>query len=67
MGKVILAGAGPGDMGLLTLKAYKYIREADCLVYDRLMSPKLLELARTGITGLSRGIDDVFYLEEDED
>lgn len=46
MGKVILAGAGPGDMGLLTLKAYKYIREADCLVYDRLMSPKLLELAR---------------------
>ncbi len=47
MGKVILAGAGPGDMRLLTLKAYKYIREADCLVYDRLMSPKLLELART--------------------
>lgn len=47
MGKVILAGAGPGDMGLLTLKAYKYIREADCLVYDRIMSPKLLELART--------------------
>lgn len=47
MGKVILAGAGPGDMGLLTLKAYKYIREADCLVYDRLMSHKLLELART--------------------
>lgn len=47
MGKVILAGAGPGDMGLLTLKAYKYIREADCLVYDRLMSPKLVELART--------------------
>lgn len=47
MGKVILAGAGPGDMGLLTLKAYKYIRETDCLVYDRLMSPKLLELART--------------------
>ena len=47
MGKVILAGAGPGDMGLLTLKAYKYIREADCLVYDRLLSPKLLELATT--------------------
>ncbi len=47
MGKVILAGAGPGDTGLLTLKTYKYIREADCLVYDRLLSPKLLELART--------------------
>lgn len=46
MGKVVLAGAGPGDTGLLTLKTYKYIREADCLVYDRLLSPKLLELAR---------------------
>ncbi len=46
MGKVILAGAGPGDTGLLTLKAYKYIKEADCLVYDRLLSPKLLGLAR---------------------
>ena len=47
MGKVVLAGAGPGDTGLLTLKTYKYIREADCLVYDRLLSPKLLELAKT--------------------
>ena len=28
---------------------------------------EILELARTGITGLSRGIDDVFYLEEDEE
>ena len=46
MGKVVLVGAGPGDEGLLTLKGEKYIKEADCLVYDRLSSPKLLELAK---------------------
>ena len=39
MGKVVLVGAGPGDEGLLTLKGEKYIKEADCLVYDRLSSP----------------------------
>ena len=46
MGKVVLVGAGPGDEGLLTLKGEKYIKEADCLVYDRLSLPKPLELAK---------------------
>lgn len=46
MGKVVLVGAGPGDEGLLTLKGEKYIKDADCLVYDRLSSPKLLKLAK---------------------
>ena len=32
---------------------------------DLLEGYEILELARTGITGLSRGVDDVFYLEED--
>ena len=32
---------------------------------DLLKGYEILELARTGITGLSRGVDDVFYLEED--
>ena len=43
MGKVVLAGAGPGDTGLLTLKTKAYVEKADCLVYDRLLSPKLLD------------------------
>lgn len=48
MGKVILVGAGPGDTGLLTLKGEKYIRQADCLVYDRLSSPDFLSMAKAG-------------------
>lgn len=47
-GKVVLVGAGPGDMGLLTLKGEKYIKQADCLVYDRLSSPQLLSMAKAG-------------------
>lgn len=47
-GKVVLVGAGPGDTGLLTLKGEKYIKQADCLVYDRLSSPELLAMAKAG-------------------
>lgn len=47
-GKIVLVGAGPGDTGLLTLKGEKYIKQADCLVYDRLSSPQLLSMAKAG-------------------
>ena len=47
-GKVVLVGAGPGDTGLLTLKGEKYIKQADCLVYDRLSSQQLLSMAKAG-------------------
>lgn len=45
-GKVILLGAGPGDPGLITVKGLKAIREAGCIVYDRLASPELLAEAK---------------------
>lgn len=45
-GKVYLIGAGPGDPGLLTLKAKACIESADIVVYDYLASPQLLDYAR---------------------
>ena len=46
VGKVILLGAGPGDPGLITVKGLEAIREAGCIVYDRLASPELLAEAK---------------------
>lgn len=54
-GRVILVGAGPGDPGLLTLKALRALNEADVILYDRLVSPEILELARRDADQLSVG------------
>src|SRR5699024_2217972 len=42
-GKVYLIGAGPGDASLITLKGLQCIKEADTIVYDRLVNSTLLE------------------------
>ncbi|MEG0235985.1 uroporphyrinogen-III C-methyltransferase [Cetobacterium sp.] len=46
MGKVYIIGAGCGNIDLLTLKGKRCIEEADCVVYDRLIDPKVLKLAK---------------------
>jgi uroporphyrin-III C-methyltransferase len=42
-GKVILAGAGPGDPELITMKAVRYLQEADVVLTDRLVSKEILK------------------------
>src|SRR4029079_17466424 len=41
-GKVILAGAGPGDPELITVKVAKYLQQADVVLTDRLVSDEIL-------------------------
>jgi uroporphyrinogen III methyltransferase/synthase len=54
-GAVYLVGAGPGDAGLLTLRGAELLRRADTVIYDLLVNPALLRLARADAELISRG------------
>src|SRR5437870_5517982 len=48
-GKVYLVGAGPGDLGLVTLRAKECIERAEAIVYDHLANPEILSWARDDV------------------
>ena len=46
--KVYLVGAGPGDLGLITVKALDLVKRADTIIYDRLANEEILKYAKDG-------------------
>lgn len=66
-GKVFLIGAGPGDPDLITVKGLRYLRKADVVLYDRLVSPLLLEETRSGVVQVFVGKGPRHHVMEQEE
>lgn len=66
-GTVYLVGGGPGDPGLITVKGLRAIQEADCIVYDRLSAPELLEEAKPACEMIYAGKSDHHHTMKQEE
>ncbi len=53
--RAFIVGAGPGDPELLTVKAQRLLQAADAVIYDRLVSPQILDLIPAGTTRIFAG------------
>ncbi|MGN0347000.1 MAG: uroporphyrinogen-III C-methyltransferase [Lachnospiraceae bacterium] len=67
MSRVVLVGAGPGDVDLLTLKGKEYINKADCIVYDRLASKDILNYAKSDCEFIFVGKENHKHVMKQED
>lgn len=65
--KVYLTGAGPGDIELLTLKAFRAIKKADVIIYDRLANPDILKEAKDGCEFVYVGKEDGRHIMPQDD
>ncbi|MFH1752891.1 MAG: uroporphyrinogen-III C-methyltransferase [Candidatus Omnitrophota bacterium] len=66
-GTVYIIGAGPGDPGLITVKGLKALREADCVLYDLLSAPELLNETKDACEKICVGKADGLYLKEQDE
>ncbi|MGB5288574.1 MAG: uroporphyrinogen-III C-methyltransferase [Ignavibacteriaceae bacterium] len=65
-GKVYLVGAGPGDVGLITIKAMEKLKTADVVVYDRLINDELLSFCKKDCELIFVGKESGFHPIEQE-
>lgn len=65
-GKVYIVGAGPGDPDLITVKGLRAIKEADVILYDRLINGELLTYAKPGAEQIFCGKQPNFHVLKQE-
>ncbi len=63
-GKVFIVGAGPGDPELISVKGLKALKKADCLLYDFLSAPELLDEVKSSCEKICVGKADGLHLKE---
>jgi uroporphyrin-III C-methyltransferase len=65
-GKVYIVGAGPGDPELISVKGLKMLKKADCVLYDFLSAPELLQEVKKSSEKICVGKKDGLHLKEQE-